>query len=418
MDHRIDHSFLALLARLRWVTVSAQVLTIALVTGPLAVPLATTPLWPAVALLALFAAFASWRLRRGRQRPREAVWHLAVDIVVLTWLIVWSGGLTNPFGSLFLLPIALAALALPNRQVIAVAVLALAGYALSAWLGEPLPHPHHDTGLFDLHLTGMAVNFLVTAAVLLAFFARMRQIQRRQEREISHLRERFTRNEGILALATHAASVAHELNTPLATLTLLLDERIEADSDGGDDGLMVMRQLLDVCRDRVRSLSASADPASHQPVPLASVIAGWRLLRPGVDLAVQRLPEPALAVEPGVAHLLRALLDNAAEASNRCGSERVELALWLADDQLWGRIRDHGPGFAPERAFLPGLFESQRPGGLGLGLTLSHATVEQLGGHLRLLGTDDGGGACVELCLPAAAFLPLSGPTEASGCAA
>ncbi len=70
-----------------------------------------------------------------------------------------------------------------------------------------------------------------------------------------------------------------------------------------------MRQLLDLCRDRVRSLSASADPASHQPAPLASVIAGWRLLRPGVELVVQRMPASKLAVEPGVAHLLRALLD-------------------------------------------------------------------------------------------------------------
>ncbi|MCK9490058.1 MAG: ATP-binding protein [Xanthomonadales bacterium] len=414
MDHRIDHSFLALLARLRWVTVTAQVLTIALVTGPLAVPLDTTPLWPAVALLATFAAFASWRLRHGRQRPREAVWHLAVDIIVLSWLIAWSGGLTNPFGSLFLLPIALAALALPNRQVIAVAVLALVGYAVSAWIGKPLPYPHHDTGLFDLHLTGMAVNFLVTAAVLMAFFARMRQIQREQEQEISQLRERFTRNEGILALATHAASVAHELNTPLATLTLLLDERIDNDPGAADEGLRTMRQLLDVCRDRVRSLSASADPASHQPVPLASVIAGWRLLRPGVELAVQRLPEPRLAVAPGVAHLLRALLDNAAEASARRDSDKVELALWLDGGLLWGRIRDHGPGFAPERAFLPGLFESQRPDGLGLGLTLSHATVEQLGGRLRLLANEPGSaGACVELCLPAPAFgkLPDSAAT-------
>lgn len=413
MDHRIDHSFLALLARLRWVTVVAQVLTIALVTGPLAVPLDTRPLWPAVALLAAFAAFASRRLRHGRQRPREAVWHLAVDIVVLTWLIVWSGGLTNPFGSLFLLPIALAALALPNRQVIAVAILALAGYALSAWAGEPLPHPQHDTGLFDLHLTGMAVNFLVTAAVLLAFFARMRQIQHEQEREIGQLRERFTRNEGILALATHAASVAHELNTPLATLTLLLDERLDSGPAGADEGLQTMRQLLDLCRDRVRSLSASADPASHQPAPLASVIAGWRLLRPGVELVVQRMPASKLAVEPGVAHLLRALLDNAAEASARHGSERVELALWLEDGQLWGRIRDFGPGFGPERAFLPGLFESRRPGGLGLGLTLSHATVEQLGGQLRLLANAPGSaGACVELCLPAAAFRQLPDPED------
>lgn len=49
--------------------------------------------------------------------------------------------------------------------------------------------------------------------VVLVFTTRLAADLRARERELARLRERFTRNEGIVALATHAAAMAHELNT-------------------------------------------------------------------------------------------------------------------------------------------------------------------------------------------------------------
>jgi len=183
------------------------------------------PLWGGVGALALFNVFASWRGRRGGPASAgELFGHLAVDVAVLAWLVGWSGGIENPFASLFLLPIALAIFALPRRWVWAVAACSTAGYGVSVLVGKPLPHIHGALGdVFDLHKLGMLVNFVVSAAVMLLFFARVAAAWRARERELATLRERFARNEGIVALATHAASVAHELNTPLATLTLLAE---------------------------------------------------------------------------------------------------------------------------------------------------------------------------------------------------
>jgi two-component system sensor histidine kinase RegB len=73
----------------------------------------------------------------------------------------------------------------------------------------------------------VVANFLISAAVVLAFSTLLALALRQRELELSALRERFARNEGIVALATHAASVAHELNTPLATMTLLADDVAE-----------------------------------------------------------------------------------------------------------------------------------------------------------------------------------------------
>lgn len=386
-------SFLRSLCTLRWYAVPGQALTIALTTGPLGIALPALPLWGGVAALAMFNVWAGLTTRRRPvARPATVFAHLLADTAVLAWLVGWSGGIVNPFSSMFLIPIALAAPALPPRWVWATAGACLAGFALATLLARPLPHLHGDA--FDLHLWGMAVNFLVSAAVVLFFSIRLVSALRRQERELAALRERFARNEGIVALATHAAAVAHELNTPLATMTLLADEIAEQAGNrepGIAEDAITLRALLDQCRDRVRALASPADPGHAPGVALHGVVERWQLVRPEVALEMHdRLP-PELRVEPAIGHLLQALLNNAADASRAAGHDRVELHLALHDGHLVGEVRDHGDGFDETLPLAPdGLFRSSKPDGLGVGLALSHATVDRLGGRLSMQHAEPG----------------------------
>ena len=138
-------------------------------------------------------------------------------------------------------------------------------------------------GGFDLHLAGMAINVFLSVGLVLYLVLRLAAARDRRERELAALRERFVRNEGILALATHAASVAHELNTPLGTMTLLLDDLDTAalSTDGAQD-VATLRRLVDICRDRVRSLAHPADPASSTRVDIDRVLEHWQLVRPAI----------------------------------------------------------------------------------------------------------------------------------------
>ena len=396
-------SFMRLLCNLRWLGAAGQALTIYIVTGPMSVEFASKPLWSGVAVLVAFNVYAHFRTTQPREPgPAELFAHLLVDIAVLAWLIGWSGGIENPFASLFLLPIALSLLALPTPWIWATAAASLAGFAMSVWIGQPLPHVHGAMGdAFNLHKAGMLVNFLVTAGVLLVFVARLAALWRARERELSALRERFTRNEGILALATHAASVAHELNTPLATLTLLVDDLAE---QGAREEHATMRALIDQCRDRVRALAAPAHeqaPGSGQ-VDLEEVIDRWQLVRPAIELQRSGDISGHERVDVAGGHLLQALLNNAADASEQAGATRVDLRLGIDAGQLSGEIRDYGAGFSEISPVLPGtLFRTNKPDGLGIGLALSHATVERLGGELSMHAPAEGRGVCVSFKLPA-----------------
>jgi two-component system, sensor histidine kinase RegB len=410
MTPRASLSFLRLLCNLRWLAVLGQALTVGLVVGVMHIPLQTPPLWAGIAALALFNSYATARAYRGSAADTasdaEVCLHILVDIAALTWMIAMSGGMENPFASLFLIPIAVAILALPPRLMGLAALTSGAGYFASTLFGRELPPVAGMLGgTFGLHKVGMLANFVVSAVVIVFFFTRMTAAWRRSEREVAQLREQFARNEGIVALATHAASVAHELNTPLGTLMLMVDDRVHEASAAEREEFTTMQSLLQICRDRVRQLAAPAgsDGRSGAPerVNLDHVIQQWQLVRPTIELHRSGSIAGFEKVDPAVGHLLQALLNNAADAGEQAGIARVDLHLSSDVGGLRGEIRDYGVGFDQAQPPLPAaLYRTSKSGGLGIGLALSHATVERLGGALSMQATD-GRGVRVEFSLPA-----------------
>ena len=400
MENR-DTSFLRTLCSLRWLATAGQAATILVATWLLGLELPQQPLWAGVAVLALFNLYVQLRVHDSDPAPVTAFGHILVDVTVLTWMVGWSGGIANPFGSLFLILIALAALALPLRWTHAVAAACVGGYALSAVFGLPLKGGYFDT--MSLHLWGAAANFLLSSVVVLVFSTRLAAALRERENQLAMLRERFVRNEGIVALATHAASVAHELNTPLATMTLLTDDIVEQGAATPEirDDLETLRELLVQCREKVLELAAPAQGAdSRAPVSIASVLEQWRLVRPTIQL--RRNPDAPLQLklDPGIGHLLQVLLNNAADAGEHAGRAQIDLDLRIHEGQLYGEVRDYGPGFNANDAALPGtLFNSGKSSGMGVGLALSHATIERLHGELWMRPAE-GQGARVGFRLP------------------
>jgi two-component system sensor histidine kinase RegB len=403
------------LAWLRLCAVSGQALTIAIVARALGMTLPVVPLALGIGVLATFALIAFWRLRQPWPVGlAEAFGHVGVDIGVLTWLLYWSGGATNPFVSLLVMPIALAAAALPLRYVAGVAVLAAAGYLLLIPWHVPLPllHPA-GSGDFNLHVAGMAINFVITAAVLAFFIARLARALREREAEVQRERERALRDEGILAIATQAAGTAHELNTPLSTIRTLLAElqREQAGNGALAADLALLAGQAERCRDILRELVAVGS-RQLAGIPQRLVLADFvrdceqqfRLLRPEVELQVALDADTdarMLEATPDLRHALINLLSNAADASLAAGNAAIELDVAAAIDQVEFGIRDHGTGGMIANA-AGTAFQTSKRDGLGLGLALAHATAERLGGELSAQ-VPAGGGLLQRLRVPLAA---------------
>jgi len=392
------------LAWLRLCAVAGQALTVTVVAFGMHLPIPVTGLALGILALLAFAVFVFWRLRQAWPvTSLEAVAHIAVDIAALSWLLHLTGGETNPFVSLLVLPITLAAAALPLRHVAIVALLAAFCYlALIPW-HVPLPvTATEDGGDFSLHVIGMAINFVIMAAALSFFVTRLARMLRAHESEIQRERERALRDEGILAIATQAAGAAHELNTPLSTMRTLLAElrREHADDRALADDLALLGGQAERCRDILRELVALGSrqlAGTPQRLSLAEFVrdseARFHLLRPEVDLSITMEGDAharEIEAEPSLRHALINLLSNAADASLAAGSANVELRVAANADQVEFGVRDFGAGTEAE-LIARSAFQSSKRDGLGLGLALAHATAERLGGELRAELQPDGG---------------------------
>jgi two-component system sensor histidine kinase RegB len=371
------------------------------------------PPWSIALFLGLMAmAFIALRLRARPLRP-VAAWelfaHLQIDVLALAVLSYFGGGASNPFVSLLLLPLIIAAALLPSGQVWAMAAVTVSVYTALMFHYLPLPGmlSGHGPG-FHAHLWGMWLVFVISALLIAGFVARLAATLRNRDREVARLREKALRDEQILALGMFAAGTAHELGTPLSTIAVLAKE---LEREYGEDSLLcadlrTLRQQVETCKsilgDLLRGADLTADRESAQTldVLLERARNRWQLLRPWVPLRVNcagPLPPPTVAAPQTIGQTLISLLNNAADAC----PEGVDLAGHWDAQRVVIEIRDRGPGLPSELTNRPGAaFFSTKDGGTGIGLLLANATLERLGGQVSL-SRDSRGGTCTRIDLPA-----------------
>jgi len=214
----------------------------------------------------------------------------------------------------------------------------------------------------------------------------------------------------LVLLGEVAASVAHDVRTPLSVLKtsaqLLAAGDLPVDEQRSLAHMLaaevdrlnaVVSQLVDLARTRPPRLAPQSLAALVESAVV--VVRPWARSA-SVDIGVDVVPEGSRvrADRDYVQQVLLNLLHNAVQAASPDGRVAVRVrveAPWAAIE-----VRDSGPGFTADalrRAFSP--FFTTKPEGTGLGLTIAKRIVEEQGGDMGAHNVD-GGGACVWLRLP------------------
>jgi two-component system sensor histidine kinase RegB len=424
------------LALMRLVIVCALTGAMLYAGGWLPAELAWLPLLAAVLALAGAATFTFWRL--GRAWPvtdAELFAQLLFDMLALSALLYFTGGATNPFISYLLVPLSIAAAILPGGYTVALALTGVALYSILLFWYQPLalfqpdantmpaemqthiamghiPAPQ-STGrtVLNAHIFGMWFNFALSSALITYAVARMAATLREQQTELNRRREEALHNEQLLAIATLAAGTAHELGTPLSTMTVLLDD-MHSDDAALNDDIALLRQQVQTCRATLKKLVNTAETHQRQQrgtAPLTDALQRtlerWQVLRPNAShrLLIDTTGNtPAIVWDEALQQAVINLLNNAADTD----SGPVEIHVGWDTQTITLRIRDRGPGIALDivdqlgKPFVTTKGKGQNFG-LGLGLFLSHATLERAGGDVRLFNHPQGGTEAV-LRLPVA----------------
>ncbi|MBI1396745.1 MAG: sensor histidine kinase [Betaproteobacteria bacterium] len=395
---------------LRWIALGAMTATVAIARHVLGEMLDVGALAGCLGAGLVLNAWTTWRLRgESPVRETEIFLQLLGDTAVLSGVLYFSGGWANPFASVFLLPLVIAATLLPPRLTWVLALVTFAAYTGLGFWYVPLPHMHHGmTSDFDLHVFGMWVSFVLSAAVVAYFVTRMAVSLRERDRELAAERERTLRDQHVLSLGTLAAGAAHQLGTPLATIAVMLRElQLERAGDGElAHELAAIRGQVDQCKAIISDLVATAgqtraEGGRMEPVDrfLESTVENWRALRPGISIATTLAgsqPPPRILADQTLGHTLVTLLNNAADASR----DGVELAGTWTPGQLTVEIRDKGAG-VPESVLRAAGWRplTTKASGHGVGLLIANAALERFGGKVTLANRHDGG-ACTRLELP------------------
>jgi two-component system, sensor histidine kinase RegB len=401
-----------LLIQLRWIAVIGQIATIAVASRWLGFDL---PLPPMAAILAAQIAhnlISIVMLRRGVSVGRVALTlALTLDVLALTAQLWLTGGAANPFISLYLLQITLAAVLLDAAATWALAVLCGLVYFGLTLSNRPLVLEDQDQAeMFRLHVLGALACFILVAVLLVIFVIRISRNLRRRDENLSALRQRAVEEDHVVRIGLLASGAAHELGSPLSSVAVILNDwsrlyAVQQDTEMAQE-LAEMQAAIERCKSILTGILLSAGEARGEAVEttslqamLAGIDAAWCATHPDAVLTVHnRVGEdlPVIA-DTALRQVLFCVLDNAYEAS----PDVISLTASREKDVLVLAVTDRGPGFPPDMLTRIGrpYQSSKATPGSGLGLFLVANVARRFGGEMRAENME-GGGARVTLRLP------------------
>ncbi len=364
----------------------------------------------------------------------EVFSQISIDVFALGSLLYLTGGASNPIIWVFLLPLILTAIMLPQAYAWNMVILTCCTYTVLIGYNIPLPaiEPHlpnpefigpemqshlheiKDKHYFNLHIFGMWFGFVFSAGLVAFFVVELSKTLKERERSLADARENALRNDRVISLGTLAASAAHDMGTPLGTMAILVHEmELEySDNEFSDlhSKMKIMNQQIGRCKEALSLLSESAGEMraeSGKPMSLIEyideVLHQWRACNTTSKLNLNITPTAVdinakIIADRTLTHSIINILNNAAEVSP--ADKGIDFSIDWNDQLLQLQIRDFGPGFPDEIVKLAGkqpVVSSKQ--GLGVGLFLTSSTINRLGGEINFSNMDSGG-ASVLISLP------------------
>jgi two-component system sensor histidine kinase RegB len=392
------------LVRLRWLAVLGQFGAVLVVHFGLEFEV---PIWACLAVIAL-SALLNVALRIGFREtqwlePDRAAWLLGFDIAELAALLYLTGGLENPFAYLLLGPVLISATALPPRMTLLIGTFAMVCATVLVFVHYDLPWDAEDPlQLPEIYMVGVWLSILLAIGYIGVYTWQIAEEARQLSDALAATELVLAREQHLSQLDGLAAAAAHELGTPLSTITVVVREierALDPKSPHAED-VKLLREQAQRCREILAKITELPTGEPFDRTPLSALIE--EAVAPhrnfgiaiGVTLPPDRSDEPSGARNPAIRYGLGNLIENAVDFAHR----RVEIFAQWTDDEVSIIISDDGPGFAPEVVDRLGApyVTHRRPGprgaegdedamfGLGLGFFIAKTLLERSGAKLSM----------------------------------
>jgi two-component system sensor histidine kinase RegB len=347
-------------------------------------------------LISLLATPESLRLS-----DLDVVIFLGFDIIELSVLLYVTGGIINPFSLFLLAPVTVGASILSlvslcqlcGFAITSILVLSVVHFPLPGY--QPLPMP-------SAYQAATALALAISTCVIAGYVWGVSRDGRRTAQAFAAAQLALAREQRIGALGALAASAAHELGSPLATIAIVareLERALPPGSPHRDDALLLLQESAR-CRKILAELADDRDRDGGEPfrlLPATTLVslAGQSKAVDGVEiLYLQEGPahdEPQVARSPAILHGLGNLIGNAAQFAR----SRVTVQTLWDRETLSVTVADDGPGFPAHllsRLGEPYLSARPDPGGhMGLGIFIAQALLHSCGASVAFDNRSEGG---------------------------
>ena len=396
---------------LRWIANIGQLTTISLVYFYLQLDF---KIFLAFSII-LFGIFTNlilqFKIKSILLRDFNASIFLVYDLIQLSLLLYLTGGISNPFSILMIVPTIVSSTLLSMGTTLILGILTIVFLFLLTIFYHPLPGIHDTFVTFPkLYLIGYFLAIVVGLIFLGYFGIRFSGESKRRSDAVNKLQQVIAKEYELESLGGQAAAAAHSLGTPLATINVVASElkkEMGKNKEYEKDIDLLISQtkrcgeiLKQISKKQIKedtffSKTSIANLLSEIIESFKETSSKKILLNLDEDknkCDFQRSPE--------LIYGLRNFIGNAVKFSK----SMIEIKVITNSKNIEVLINDDGPGFPEDIKSIIGepyikskLQDSDLNAGTGLGTFLGKTFLERKSANLYFLKDDKLGGACVKI---------------------
>lgn len=400
---------------LRLIAIIGQVVTIIIVHYFLKISLPLTEMFLVLMFLGIVNFISFYRHKSEKNISDKSLFiELICDVLALTAQLYLSGGISNPFISLFLLQVIIAAILLKRIYAWLIAVITIFSYISLNFTYSHIHalHNHEAGDLFNMHLHGMLISYIIAAVLLLIFVTKIIKNLKDRDKNIYLLKQKSLEEEKVVRMGLLATGAAHELSTPLSTISVILNDWKEMDFVNSQkefqkelmQDIVTMESQLNRCKKILSDILLSSGKARLEQAEMKlakeafdSIIEEWKSTRNPQNLLYNFRGEGAkkIILDDTLIQGFYNIFDNALEESPNI----VLIDVVVTKNEINLNVEDRGKGFDEKILQEIGKANITTKNSNGLGLFLAISSLRRFDGTLQIKNLAEKG-AKVEIKIP------------------
>ena len=382
---------------LRWIAIVGQFITISIVYFIFSFELPFFSCTIIILFGVLTNLYLNFKVKKHQLNNFTSTFFLFYDLLQLSLLLYLTGGITNPFTILLIIPAIVSSTFLTLRSTINLSIITIAVLTVLTVDHKPLPHSgelHFHTP--DYYLYAIPTAIVIGLVFLTYFGARFGIESRKRSEALNKLELVLAKEHELESIGFQAAAAAHSLGTPLSTITVVakeLEKDIGKNTKYAKDIDLLLSQTKR-CSDILKNLSKDQLKEDNflSNIKIEELLS--EIIRSYTEISEKKLSliteknelNPHIERTLEITYGLRNFIGNAVKYSNSL----VDISLESNNKITEVKICDDGPGFSEDIINVLGepYIRSKNEvisskSGLGLGTFIGKTLLERMKANVK-----------------------------------